>query len=135
MRQVPPLTGVGGWTEDCPDHLYWEGCERRYRRLLKLVDEETRRGPTLQGLADILLDHAVPFPERICLAGERCHRDVTGVNWTLTSSSSVVFGPTRRTLWWRVEGDTPIYETRPFLILGPGVQMRKEWKRGTRAEQ
>ena len=44
-------------------------------------------------------------------------------------------GPTRRTLWWRVEGDTPIYETRPFLILGEGVQMQEEWQRGTRCAE
>jgi hypothetical protein len=123
-----------GWTKDCPDWVFWRGCDRRYRRLLKLVEEERRRGPTIQGVAKIMLDHAVPMPDRICIAGEKCHRDVSDVNWTLMSQSNVLFGPTRRTLWWRVEGKTPIYRTKPFLVLGKGVKMQEQWKKGTRME-
>lgn len=119
---------------DNPDYVFWDGCEKRYKRLLKLVDELASDTPSLKGLTDIMLDHAVPFPDRICLAGEKGHRDDWEANWTLVSSSSVLFGPTRRTLWWRKEGDKPIYETKPFLILGEGVQMRDEWKKGTRLE-
>ncbi|HOC02581.1 MAG: hypothetical protein BWX89_01095 [candidate division TA06 bacterium ADurb.Bin131] len=119
---------------DNPDYVFWAGCEKRYIRLLYLVENEAKSIPTLEGLANIMLDHAVPFPDRICLAGEKGHRLDWEANWTLTSSSSVLFGPTRRTLWWRKEGNTPIYETKPFLILGAGVEMREEWKKGTRLE-
>ncbi|MCM8817397.1 MAG: hypothetical protein NC913_07820, partial [Candidatus Omnitrophica bacterium] len=117
---------------DNPDYVFWDGCERRYRRLLQLVEQEASKTPTLEGLVGIMLDHQVPFPDRICLAGEKGHRLDWEANWTLTSSSSVLFGPTRRTLWWRKEGNKPIYETKPFLILGEGVEMRKEWEKDVR---
>ncbi|MGB9641595.1 MAG: hypothetical protein ACP5JO_00865 [Candidatus Ratteibacteria bacterium] len=119
---------------DNPDYVFWAGCEKRYRRLLELVEKEASGIPTLQGLANIMLDHAVPFPDRICLAGEKGHRLDWDANWTLVSSSSVLFGPTRRTLWWRKEGNRPIYETKPFLILGEGVEIKPEWIKGTRLE-
>ena len=121
-----------GWTEDCPDWVYWKGCDARYERLLKLVKETNARGATLADLADIMTDHAVPFPERICLAGERGHRDDQDFNWTLQSQVSVLEGPNRRTLFWRVEGNTPCYENPPFLIPGKGVKVKPEWKKGTR---
>lgn len=117
-----------GWDEDCPDFVFWAGCERRYHRLLELVAAESRRGPTLEGLAAILLDHAAPFPDRICLSGEQCHPSEPLTNWTLESSAQVMFGPTRRTVWSRVEGQTSACETTPFLVLGPGVEMRPEWQ-------
>ena len=124
-----------GWDEkDNPDYVFWDGCERRYHRLLALTDELARSGPTLEGLANIMLDHAVAFPERICLAGENDYPFYEVANWTLTSSSSVLFGPTRRTLWWRIEDDMAIYETKPFLIPGKGVRVLEEWKKGTRSE-
>jgi hypothetical protein len=119
---------------DNPDYVFWDGCERRYKRLLKLVDELASGTPTLEGLIEIMLDHSVPFPDRICLAGEKGHRDEIETNWTLVSWSSVLFGPTRRTLWWRQEGDKPIYETKPFLIPGEGVKIKEEWKKGIRME-
>ncbi len=119
---------------DNPDYVFWAGCEKRYHRLLELVEKESSGTPTLEGLANIMLDHAVPFPDRICLAGEKDHPLQEDSNWTLTSFSSVLFGPTRRTLWWRKEGNKPIYETKPFLILGEGVKMKPEWKKGTRSE-
>jgi hypothetical protein len=124
-----------GWDpEDNPDTLVWAGAEQRYHRLLRLVDEEARRGPTLWGVANIMLDPHAPFPERISVAGERCHPAEPDVNWTLMSSSSVLFGPTRRMLTWILEGDRPIFESKPYLTLGKGVKMREEWKRGTRLE-
>lgn len=119
---------------DNPDYVFWAGCEKRYHRLLYLVESEASKTPTLEGLTSIMLDHAVPFPDRICLAGEKGHRLDWEANWTLVSWSSVLFGPTRRTLWWRKEGNKPIYETKPFLILGEGVEMKEEWEKGTRLE-
>ncbi len=120
---------------DNPDYVFWDGCEKRYRRLLKLVDELASGTPDLEGLANIMLDHAVPFPDRICLAGEKGHRLDWEANWTLVSQSSVLFGPTRRTLWWRKEGNRPIYDTKPFLIPGEGVEIKPEWIKGTRIEE
>lgn len=82
----------------------------------------------LDDIASIMTDRAVPLPERICLAGERGHPDDVDANWTLTSEASVLVGPNRRTLFWRVEGTTPCYATKPFLVLGEGVKMRDQWK-------
>jgi hypothetical protein len=120
-----------GWTEDSPDFKYWEGCERRYRRLLKLVDEENRRGATLLGAARIALDHAVPFPDRICVAGERGHPDEALQNWSLQSFVRCISGPNRRTIYWHMDPTRPIpvYQTKPFYLLGEGVAMRPEWER------
>lgn len=123
-----------GLPADCADQVYWDGCEIRYHRLLQLVAEEVERGPTLDGVLRIMLDHDVPFPDRICLAGEEIHPDALGTNWTLTSNASVLTGPTRRTVWRCVEGDTPVYDTLGYLALGEGVEMRDEWRAGTRGQ-
>lgn len=123
---------VRGWTEDCSDWAYWQGCDRRYERLLNLVEELEEKGAMLWGLANIMTDHAVPFPERICLAGERGHPKDVDVNWTLLSDSSVLEGPTRRTLHWHIEDNTPIYELKPFLVPGEGVEIPAEWLEGVR---
>ncbi len=121
-----------GWTEDSPDWLYWQGCDARYERLLKLTKEANTRSATLADMAAIVTDHAVPFPARICLAGEKGHRDEADQNWTLTSDASVLEGPNRRTLFWRVEGQTACYANPPFLIPAEGVTVQAEWKQGTR---
>ena len=122
-----------GWTEDCPDWAFWNGCEKRYRRLLKLVEAESRRGPSPVGLARILLDPEAPHPERISVAGEQDHPDQDADCWTVCMWVSVVFGPGRRNYWWRVSDWNrpyrPIFEERPMFRLGEGVQMRPEWKR------
>jgi hypothetical protein len=120
-----------GWTEDNPDSRYWEGCERRYRRLLKLVDEENRRGATLIGAARIALDHAVPFPDRICVAGERGHPDEQLQNWTLQTYVGCGSGPNRRMLCWQMDPTQPIpiYKTKPYYFSGDGLPLRPEWER------
>ena len=58
-----------GWTEDSSDWVYWKGCDARYERLLKLT--EASNGRDLGRLGNIMTDHAAPFPDRICLAGEK----------------------------------------------------------------
>jgi len=123
-----------GWTEDSPDWVYWKGCDARYRRLLEMTGAAAARGATLADMAAIVTDHAVPVPDRICLAGEPGHKDDTDSNWTLMSQASVLEGPGRRTLFWRVEGNTPCYDNSPFLIPGDGVEVRPEWIRGTRSQ-
>ena len=124
-----------GWDETSSDWQYWLGCDARYHRLLKLTAEANARGATLADMANIVTDHAVPFPERICLAGERGHPDEPDVNWTLTSQASVLEGPNRRSLFWRVEGNTACYNNPPFLIPGEGVEVKPEWKTGTRSAE
>ena len=123
---------VRGWDESAPDWLYWMGCEARYERLLNLVDEVNARGATLEDVAAIGTDHGVPFPDRICLAGQLAHPDETTGNWTLVSQAHVMEGPNRRTLWHRVEGDVPCYENPPYLILGDGVEMNPAWAKNAR---
>ena len=121
-----------GWTEDCPDAVYWDGCEQRYRRLLRLVERHARQGPTLIRAAQIALDHSVPFPERICLAGEKGHPQEKLQNWTLSSSAHCVSGPNRRVLWWGIDptDPRPIYKTSCHVIPGEGLEHRKaEWER------
>lgn len=120
------------WDETAPDWVYWKGCDARYERLLNLTKEANKRGATLEDMAAIVTDHAVPFPERVCLSGEKISPDDELSNWTLTSQASVLEGPNRRTLFWRVEGDTPCYENPPFLIPGEGVKVKPEWRKGTR---
>ena len=123
-----------GYDESSPDWKYWSGAEARYHRLLGLVKEAAQRGPTLDDMANIVTDHAVPYPERICLAGESCHPDFQpgSGEWTMRSRAAVLSGPNRRTLFWRVEGSTPCYANPPFLIPGEGVAVKPEWQEGTR---
>ena len=122
---------VRGWTEDSLDAVYWDGCERRYRRLLGLVEAEAERGATLIGAAQIALDHAVPFPDRICLAGEQGHPDEKMQNWTLNSFARCISGPNRRMLWWCIDptDPVPIYHTPCVVAPGGGLEHRRaEWE-------
>lgn len=123
---------VRGWTEDCGDWAFWRGAEKRYYRLLKLTQEETDRGASLLGVEKIVTDHAVPFPDRICLAGEVGHKDLAYGNWTVFSYSCVMEGQNQRMRLRRVENRQPVYDTVPYLVLGRGVQAKEEWKEGTR---
>ena len=121
-----------GWShEDNPDKRYWDGCERRYRRLLELVENERARGATVVGAAQIALDHAVPAPDRVCVAGESTHPDDKMLNWTLSSFARCISGPNRRMLFWIIDPSQPqpIY-TRPCHVLpGLGLEARlAEWE-------
>lgn len=118
---------------DNMDKAYWDGDESRYRRLLHVVQQEFERGATVLGAAQIALDHKAPFPERICLAGERGHRDeVEGnQNWTLLSTASCTSGPNTRTYGWVIDPDNlcPIYKTECFITPGEGQEARlPEWE-------
>jgi hypothetical protein len=120
-----------GWGRDNPDAAYWAGAERRYRRLLDLVRAEQDRGATLIGAAEIALDHAVPFPDRICIAGEKGHPDEQMQNWTLQSFARCVSGPNRRMLYWLIdpEDPKPVYTTKCCVIPGLGLESRRaEWE-------
>jgi hypothetical protein len=117
-----------------PDWHYWTGCEKRYHRLMKLVSEIAGSNPSLEDLGRIMTDHAVPYPDRVCISGGSCHPDipVEVTEWTMRSRAAVLHGPNRRTLFWRVEGKQPCYENPPFLIPGDGVAVKDEWREGTR---
>jgi hypothetical protein len=125
---------IRGYDETSPDFKYWAGAEKRYHRLLKLVKEAAARGPTLADMAAIVTDHAVPYPDRVCIAGESCDPSITSdvAEWTMRSRAAVLEGPNRRTLFYRVEGKKPCYESPPFLVPGEGVEVKAEWRKGTR---
>lgn len=124
-----------GYDKGSPDWKYWTGAEARYHRLLKLVGDAAKNGPTVRDLGEIVTDHAVPYPERVCLAGETCHPllHAEDAEWTMRSRAVVLHGPNRRTLFWRVEGQKACYDNPPFLIPGEGVEVKSEWTKGTRS--
>lgn len=120
-----------GWGEDNPDAAFWAGAEKRYHRLLELVEKEYERGATVLGAAQIALDHAVPFPDRICLEGQKGHPDLLYANWTIVSSAACVAGPNRRELYWVIDptNPQPIYTTPCHVIPGEGLEARRaEWE-------
>jgi hypothetical protein len=125
---------VRGYDEGSPDWRYWTGAEARYHRLLGLVAEAARNNPAVEDLAAIVTDHAVPYPARVCLAGETCHPslDSQHAEWTMRSRAAVLHGPNRRTLFYRVEEQKACYDNPPFLVLGEGVEMKSEWEKGVR---
>ncbi len=108
--------GRGVLAQDAPDWEYWQGCDARHRRLLQLTAAANLRGATLEDMSAIVTDHAVPFPDKICLEGETgVPGDKTG-NWTWTAKASVLSGPNSRTLLWRMDGDKPAHSNPPVLI-------------------
>jgi len=124
-----------GWTiEEAPDWYYWRGADQRYERLLQLTNAANRRGASLQDMANIATDHAVPFPARVCIAGEFRHPKIKPgkEEWTAVSHSEVLEGPNRRLLFYVVEDGKPCYATPPYLVPGVGVKLKPEWTKGTR---
>lgn len=118
--------------EDSLDLLYAEGCDARHRRLWELTRAEAARpgGATLWGAFGIVADTAVPFPARICLAGEKADEREQSANWTVTQQATVVTGPHRRGLYRSIQSLTtprPITEETPKLMLGEGVALQAEW--------
>jgi len=126
------------------DWHFDQGSRLRYQRLMNLTQREAARpgGATLWGAFDIVADEAVPFPARICLAGQKVMPDQPGreqhVNWTVSQHAGVITGPRRRWLC-RAIRDTahPRAVTRwtPRLVLGEGVRMRREWQADITAER
>jgi hypothetical protein len=114
------------------DLNYHLGSGRRYRRLVELTDAEAKRGATLWGALAVASDHAVPYPDRVCLAGETMFPErEPAPNWSVTNHAAVISGPNRRCLYRSVQSSEdaePVYEHVPKLMLGPGVKMRPEWQ-------
>ena len=115
------------------DIKFSDDCDLRHARLWQLTNTEAARpeGATLWGAFEIVSDTAVPFPARICLAGEKTTPSEPNSNWTLSQSASVVTGPSRRCLYRSVQDlknpRSIIHET-PKLVLGEGVQMQPQWQ-------
>jgi hypothetical protein len=123
------------------DWNYDLGAFRRNERLVKLTNAEAARsgGATLWGALEIVADEAVPFPDRICLAGQKVFPDRADrehlVNWSLTQHAAVITGPNRRILYRSIQDfDHPRSVTtyKPKLRLGEGVQMQPEWEEDIR---
>jgi hypothetical protein len=123
-----------GWTVDeAPDWKYWQGADLRYERLLKLAGQLDPRTARLEDMARVMTDHAVPYPARVCLAGEgELGAGPHEREWTLCSHSEVLEGPNRRIHFFTSEDGKPCYETPPYLVPGVGVEVKPEWKAGTR---
>ena len=122
----------GETEEDCADWKFFLGCDERQRRLIELTDAEAKGGATLWGAFNCVADTAVPFPARICLAGEKTDPDrEPNANWTLTEYAAVITGPKRRALYRSMQDlvhPQPIYTYTPKLVLGEGVEMAPEWQ-------
>ncbi len=126
---------IKGETEqDCPDLHYHLGSRERYRRLVDLTNREAARpgGATLWGALEVVADHAVPFPDRVCLAGEKTFPEKEPVaNWTITQHAVVATGPKRRALSRSVQDlyrPKPVYTYTPKLALAPDVPMEPAWQ-------
>jgi len=117
-----------GITEDSPDWEFWRGCDRRLERLGVLMAQAAQKGPSLRGLSDVLRDHDVPFPARVCLAGEP---DETGL-WSVVSFVSMMTEKDQRMLYSCVENGRAAYANPPYLVPGNGVAIKSEWTVGTR---
>lgn len=122
-------------TRTTPDtSLDWQYdlvADRRHERLQRLVDAEAARGATLWGAFAIVSDTELPFPDRVCVAGEKIMPEKESVaNWTLTQHAAVITGPNRRLLYRSIQ-DTdrpqPITTYPPRFLLGHGVTMNPEW--------
>ena len=130
FRQAMEMKGE---TEaDCPDWLGMIGSDRRHQRLIDLTNAEAERGATLWGILNVVADTDVPFPDRICLAGETAIPEKEPCpNWTQTQHATVTSGPNIRSLCRSMETldpPKPIVETTLKLVLGEGVQMQPEWQ-------
>lgn len=119
--------------DECLDVRQDAACEQRNARLWQLTNSEAARpgGATLWGALKIVADTGVPFPARICLAGEKLDPlQEPNANWTLTQHAAVLTGPRRRGLYRSVQDmgyPRPVYEEIPKLVLGQGVEMTPEW--------
>jgi len=119
--------------EESLDYNYHLGSRKRYQRLMELTDQAAKDRPTLWDALEVVADHAVPYPDRVCLAGESRNSIVPNPkeNWSVTQHAAVLTSPYRRCLYRSIQSrqnPRPVYEYTPKLMLGPGVQMQPEWQ-------
>jgi len=115
---------------DCNYHL---GSRKRYQRLVDLTDAAAKGQPTIWDALEVVADHAVPYPDRVCLAGESRNSAERNPkeNWSVTQHAAVLTGSKQRALYRSIqsrENPLPVYEYTPRLMLGPGVAMQPEWQ-------
>lgn len=125
------MTATGTTPDTSLDWQYDLAADRRHERLQRLVDAEAARGATVWGALAIVSDTELPFPDRVCVAGEKMLPDKEPVvNWTLTQHAAVITGPDRRLLYRSmqdIDHPQPITTRIPRLLLGPGVTMKPAW--------
>jgi hypothetical protein len=119
--------------EESLDYNYHSGSRKRYQRLVGLTDVAAKGRPTIRDLLDIVSDHAVPYPDRVCLAGEskKYPQRNPNENWSIIQHAAVITGPNQRALYRSVQSRETlkaVYEYPPKLLLAPGVQMKPEWQ-------
>lgn len=117
----------GETEEENPDWDFDLGAYRRNQRLCELTNATAAKpgGPTIWDALEVVADEAVPYPDRICLAGQ------DGATWSYLQHAGVLSGPRKRWLYRSVENhDNPgsVTEATPKLLLGKGVEMRPEWQ-------
>jgi hypothetical protein len=128
QKRLRMLMATKGQTEaDCPDWDYDLGSRLRNRRLCELTNSAAAKpgGPTIWDALEIVTDEAVPYPDRICLAGQ------DGCTWSFLQHAGVMSGPKRRWLYRAVEDyENPgsVTEAKLKLLLGEGVEMQPEWQ-------
>jgi hypothetical protein len=114
------------------DLNYHLGSRKRYQRLVDLTNKEAARpgGATLWGALEVVADHVVPFPARVCLAGEKIF-DEPNANWSVTQHAAVITGPRKRCLYRSIpdfRNPRPVYSLPLKLMLGSRVKMQPEWQ-------
>ncbi len=71
------------WNESI-EAEYWDGCDKRYENLARLVKEKSKN-PSLKSIIEILQNHS-PFPDCICLHGQgRTNIELDHTNYTIAS--------------------------------------------------
>lgn len=122
----------GETLDTCIDAIFSRGCDKRQHRLLALTNAAAKKGVTLWDAFNVVADTAVPFPDRVCLAGETTDpAREPNANWTLTQHAAVITGDKRRGLYRSVQSmanPKPITSYTPRFVLGEGVEMQPDWQ-------
>lgn len=130
MRKV--IAAKGQTEETNNDWEFDLGARERNRRLCELTNAEATRpgGATLWGALDIVSDEAVPWPERICQAGQTVEGTLLTA-WSVLQHAKVITGPNRRTLYRSIQdmrNPRSVTSYTPKLLLGEKVRMQPEWQ-------
>ena len=126
------MAAIGTTEENSLDWQYDLAADRRHARLLQLTNEEAARGATLWGALNVVADTELPFPDRVCVAGEKMLSGETATNWTLVQHAAVITGPSRRMLYRSIEDMDNLRSVITYtqkLMLGSGVEMQPAWQR------
>jgi len=134
MERCRKAAAIKGETiEDSTEINYHQGSRKRYRRLTELTERAAMGKPGIWDALAIVADHAVPYPDRVCLAGESKNSTKRNPreNWSVVQFAAVISDPYRRAIYRSVQSRAeprPVYEYTPKLMLAAGVKMRPEWQ-------